>query len=437
MSFIKRLSLILVFAALTSMVLKFFDLQKVSERNVEYASFLCAANSYNVQIGNYRDASEDIRTFFNKFKLGRSTHLIKIGDQFYHESEYQKNQVDQHICDIEGRKDIIFKLLIEKPHFFDSKLFILFITYGLIYSLVWLTYVKFVYKYQQIVSDYLIERLREELNLIPEKGNTKSKLSFFWSLLYRSIDLKKAKKDINSLKETIQSQGAEIAQSHIQKALLEKELVQNIKFTEKVDMFIHDVKSPLGLIGALQEKSKDEIERSYLSRTKVRLEELLTTLTRVRKEYSENRPDESDTDRVYATIQSLIDEKLLTHPEISIVLNTDSDAAPLLSLQLPENLNRHFSNIINNSIEAEADRITIEICSDTSGLEIRFHDNGCGIEAQSMPLIFDKGFSSGKAQGTGLGLYALHKEMSEVGGELTVESQFGQFTTLSLRFTNR
>lgn len=64
--------------------------------------------------------------------------------------------------------------------------------------------------------------------------------------------------------------------------------------------------------------------------------------------------------------------------------------------------------------------------------EIRFRDNGTGIDAGSLARIFEP-FYTTKPDGSGLGL-AITKKIIEVhGGTLTVESTVGQGTVVIVR----
>jgi len=59
-------------------------------------------------------------------------------------------------------------------------------------------------------------------------------------------------------------------------------------------------------------------------------------------------------------------------------------------------------------------------------------DNGCGIDSQVLPHIFEP-FYSKNPQGMGLGLSIVHGIVKEHGGHVAVVSDLGQGTTISLR----
>ena len=104
-----------------------------------------------------------------------------------------------------------------------------------------------------------------------------------------------------------------------------------------------------------------------------------------------------------------------------------------------EKLRQAFLNIALNSLQAMSDGGSLTIS--TAGCpvdvapgmcEIRFRDTGTGIDAESLPRIFEPFYTS-KSDGTGLGLAITKKIIEGHGGVLSVESTAGQGTTVLIR----
>jgi len=75
----------------------------------------------------------------------------------------------------------------------------------------------------------------------------------------------------------------------------------------------------------------------------------------------------------------------------------------------------------------------VTVPQETSGMcEIRFSDNGTGIDAEALTKIFEP-FYTTKPDGTGLGLAITKKIIEGHGGTLNVESAAGQGTTVLIR----
>jgi two-component system NtrC family sensor kinase len=97
-----------------------------------------------------------------------------------------------------------------------------------------------------------------------------------------------------------------------------------------------------------------------------------------------------------------------------------------------EGLHRAVLNLVTNAIDACSDEprgkvVVMTACdSKNQRIEVRVHDNGEGIEPDSLEQIF-KPFESTKGnRGTGLGLPATRKIVREHGGDVFVESEPGQ-----------
>jgi signal transduction histidine kinase len=107
--------------------------------------------------------------------------------------------------------------------------------------------------------------------------------------------------------------------------------------------------------------------------------------------------------------------------------------------RLPGNageLEQVFINLLLNAQNAMPDggRMQVRARDNSAGIEIRFADSGCGIEAEHLDRIFEPFFTTRSDQGgTGLGLAVSFRIIEVHGGSLTVESQPGQGSTFIVR----
>ena len=121
----------------------------------------------------------------------------------------------------------------------------------------------------------------------------------------------------------------------------------------------------------------------------------------------------------------------------------------------PKELRRVLSNIVENAIKYTPDggRIILSACEDDSQVAISVTDNGRGIPAEDMPILFDK-FHRGRpapqsaamgdgttnaefledadVSGVGLGLYLGQNVMEQMGGRISVESEVGRGSIFTL-----
>ena len=83
---------------------------------------------------------------------------------------------------------------------------------------------------------------------------------------------------------------------------------------------------------------------------------------------------------------------------------------------------RVLSNLLTNACEAldgsKKGKVEFTAKKVLNKVEIEVSDNGPGISESEMGKIFNEGYTSGKALGTGLGLYYVNKKLNEWGGRV-------------------
>lgn len=87
-------------------------------------------------------------------------------------------------------------------------------------------------------------------------------------------------------------------------------------------------------------------------------------------------------------------------------------------------LERAFYNLLLNACEAtpgDGGRITVELTQIPDGVQVRVVDNGRGIPESVRDKLFEPFVSSGKENGTGLGLTVVQKIVQDHGGDVIVE----------------
>lgn len=114
-------------------------------------------------------------------------------------------------------------------------------------------------------------------------------------------------------------------------------------------------------------------------------------------------------------------------------------APPLSPIQADrDQLKQVLLNIVQNAIEAMSDGGTLRIAAFESrrdqepGMTLTFTDNGSGVSRADLAHVFEPFFTIGKHRGTGLGLAICRNIVDAHQGEIRLESQPGQGTTVSL-----
>lgn len=97
-----------------------------------------------------------------------------------------------------------------------------------------------------------------------------------------------------------------------------------------------------------------------------------------------------------------------------------------------------FENLIYNafSFTPEDGRITIQPRLEKGEVIITVSDTGSGIAPEHLPHIFERFYMhrDDNSSGSGLGLYMVQLTMTELGGQISVDSVVGEGTTFTLYF---
>jgi signal transduction histidine kinase len=98
---------------------------------------------------------------------------------------------------------------------------------------------------------------------------------------------------------------------------------------------------------------------------------------------------------------------------------------------------RCLVNLIGNGIDACSQNggvVSVESRLDSDGyFELAVSDTGCGMDEDTLKVLFRKFFSTKGSQGTGLGLPVVQQIVKDHQGSITVKSELGKGTTFSLR----
>jgi signal transduction histidine kinase len=94
-----------------------------------------------------------------------------------------------------------------------------------------------------------------------------------------------------------------------------------------------------------------------------------------------------------------------------------------------------FINLFGNAMDAMQPNsmLTIKGGVSDSTVEVKVIDTGCGIPKENIPLLFNNFFSTKGDKGTGLGLTQSRKIIQTHNGNLSIDSEVGKGTTVTVR----
>jgi PAS domain S-box-containing protein len=222
------------------------------------------------------------------------------------------------------------------------------------------------------------------------------------------------------------------------------------KTNQQLDQVIykttHDLKAPLmsaiGLI-KLAEKTTGAEKDKYIGMVKNSLFKLDSLIEEMNNFF---RNEKLAVQREKIDIRAVLNDSvsdltsLLEDSRIQIYLKVEAEKELYTdSVRLKSIVGNILSNAVKYFDPRKAEPfirinvfITEEIC------EIRFSDNGIGIESQYLDKIFDLFFrATTQSQGTGLGLFIVKDTVDKLKGTIEVESRPGQGTTFVINVPNQ
>lgn len=207
----------------------------------------------------------------------------------------------------------------------------------------------------------------------------------------------------------------------------------------------HELRQPLGVISNATYYLKmtltdaDATTKEYLDMINNEVKSAEGIITGL-LEIARTRP----ADRQGVGVSSVI-EKALEKFDIpaNITLNKDIpvDIPPIFVD--PGQIEQVFYNLINNALQAmpasevESGKLIIsaktkrKVKEGKAELEVSFSDTGVGIPEENMKKLFEPLFTT-KARGIGLGLSICKNLVENNGGEITVQSEEGKGTTVTV-----
>ncbi|MDH3455657.1 MAG: ATP-binding protein [Gemmatimonadota bacterium] len=203
----------------------------------------------------------------------------------------------------------------------------------------------------------------------------------------------------------------------------------------------HEINNPLGGVLSLTSLALEDLPIEHPARQN--LEEVVRQSDRCREivkgllEFS--RQQEAGSDRV--DVLQMIDETLALMSKQALFFNVklkkNYDATVPMVLADRSQLQQVFMNIVMNAVQAMGERglLTVEVVATKDALvEIQVSDTGCGIPPGDIDRVFDPFYTTKKdGAGTGLGLSIAYGIITKHRGTISVASEVGKGTVVTIR----
>lgn len=102
-------------------------------------------------------------------------------------------------------------------------------------------------------------------------------------------------------------------------------------------------------------------------------------------------------------------------------------------------LSEHILDIMHNSLSANATKVTLNIFEDKTKdiYKISIEDNGKGIPPETLKKVTDPYTTSRTTRKVGMGLPLFKMAAEQTGGSLSIESEVGKGTKVSVTFSHK
>ncbi|MBN2064512.1 MAG: hypothetical protein JW745_06895 [Sedimentisphaerales bacterium] len=148
--------------------------------------------------------------------------------------------------------------------------------------------------------------------------------------------------------------------------------------------------------------------------------------------------EKTDLAEILRTYCHMVEKRLCSQ---NIILELKIDPVPYYEVPGTK-MHQVLSNIIDNSSEAmpSGGILQIHLYRDTDNIILKFRDNGCGIEPDHLPHIFNPFFttrgvgSNGhNSHNNGLGLSVVYGIVKELGGSISVASELDKWSEFVIK----
>ena len=208
----------------------------------------------------------------------------------------------------------------------------------------------------------------------------------------------------------------------------------------------HELKTPLAVMGnyatMLQQPGISEEDRvdyaKAISHSARRLAGLITNILNLNKlENQQIFPKQEEYDLSGQLCEALLQfEDAWEAKELNIETDIEDDVRICSDGEL---LSLVWNNLISNAVKftPRGGTIGVALKADEKQVEVMVSDTGCGMKPEVGQHIFEKfyqGDTSHGTQGNGLGLALVKRVVDIFGGEISVQSVYGQGSTFTVRF---
>lgn len=205
-----------------------------------------------------------------------------------------------------------------------------------------------------------------------------------------------------------------------------------------IKQFTHDMKTPLATIRVVTDELKrqmsaSEDQKECMMLLGLSVEQLNTLIDKMLNKMNGYEEKTSYFD-IHELLDTVVKEFNCGFQARAVIFKKIYDHIPLICFGSSFRLMQALRNIIKNALEAMEHKgmITISTFRDGENVSLSISDTGPGMSDEIKKHIFQDGFTSGKANGHGIGLAIVKDVVQELAGQLNLESALGKGTKFTL-----
>ncbi|MCM0599796.1 sensor histidine kinase [Periweissella fabalis] len=250
----------------------------------------------------------------------------------------------------------------------------------------------------------------------------------------------------------------ETSQTHFQIVIILYDLTEVVQLEQMQVDFVsnasHELKTPVTAINGFAETllagAKDDPATlnqflMIINNESKRLIDLVEDVLSISRFSTADVGDEQDD--VQIAIKTWLDNEIASMSRIAANKNVEViDATPVsFNVTTKENyLTQIVKNLVSNAIKYNKDGGAVVITAQPikTGWQLEIKDNGIGIPSTQLPRVFERFYRGDAsrtqqiASGTGLGLAIVKELVTKLNGEISMKSQVGVGTTVTIIFNN-
>lgn len=247
---------------------------------------------------------------------------------------------------------------------------------------------------------------------------------------------------LRECKGTEQSMAAELVE-----ALQKKEqaytqlLTQQNDYEEYVELWTHEVKTPLSLLTLLLDNHREELPDAVsdkLDYVRNRTQESIDQMLFYARVNGQKKDYLFESVNVRAALEEVLEDyqPLLSEKNFMVICEMDRETV----YTDRRSLRFLLGQLVSNSIKyAQQDpELMIRVVENSEQTILEISDNGQGVKTCDLPYIFEKGFTGdsceNRKKATGMGLYLVKKLAEDMNLTLQTESVWQQGFTIRVIF---